>query len=153
MECGGSAPPSQSQRKEDAMSTTQTPAKFDGPHREKTPAGLSKAATLDGEAVRGVDAGLQPGAPSEEGATKTATIKTNLRIAVLITVVTTVIFGLIYPLAVTALAQFFFPAQANGSLIERNGQVIGSQLLGQAFSAPRYFHSRPSAAGNGYDAL
>jgi K+-transporting ATPase ATPase C chain len=81
-----------------------------------------------------------------------ASLKDNLRIAILITVVTTVIFGLIYPLAVTGLAQLLFPIQANGSLIQRNGQVIGSQLLGQAFSAPGYFHSRPSNAGTGYDA-
>jgi len=79
-------------------------------------------------------------------------MKQNLRIAILITLVTTVMFGLIYPLAVTALAQFLFPAQANGSLIQRNGQTVGSQLLGQTFSAPGYFHSRPSSAGTGYDA-
>ena len=76
----------------------------------------------------------------------------NLRIAILITLVTTVIFGLIYPLAVTGLAQLLFPNQANGSLITKNGQVIGSQLLGQSFSAPGYFRSRPSNAGAGYDA-
>lgn len=79
-------------------------------------------------------------------------MKNNLRIAVLFTLVTTVIFGLLYPLGVTALAQFFFPAQANGSLITVNDRVIGSQLLGQAFSSPGYFRSRPSYAGAGYDA-
>jgi potassium-transporting ATPase KdpC subunit len=79
-------------------------------------------------------------------------MKQNLKTAVLITLVTTVIFGLIYPLAVTALAQLFFPVQANGSLIQRNGQVVGSQLLGQTFSSPGYFRSRPSSAGAGYDA-
>jgi K+-transporting ATPase ATPase C chain len=79
-------------------------------------------------------------------------MKNNLKIAILITLVTTVLFGIIYPLAVTGLAQILFPAQANGSLIQRNGQVLGSQLLGQAFSSPGYFHSRPSAAGTGYDA-
>ena len=63
-------------------------------------------------------------------------MKQNLRIAVLFTLVTTVIFGLIYPLAVTGLAQMLFPAQANGSLITKNGQVVGSQLLGQTFSSP-----------------
>ena len=79
-------------------------------------------------------------------------MKNNLKIAILITLVTTVLFGIIYPLAVTALAQILFPTQANGSLIQKNGQVLGSQLLGQTFSAPGYFHSRPSNAGAGYDA-
>ena len=75
----------------------------------------------------------------------------QLRIAVLITLVTTIIFGVLYPLAVTGLAKLFFPAQANGSLIVQNGKVIGSRLIGQPFSADWYFHPRPSAAGNGYD--
>jgi potassium-transporting ATPase KdpC subunit len=79
-------------------------------------------------------------------------MKNNLKIAILITIVTTILVGVIYPLAVTGLAQLFFPTQANGSLIQRNGQIIGSHLLGQAFSAPGYFHSRPSVAGTGYDA-
>src|SRR5712692_158844 len=79
-------------------------------------------------------------------------MKENLRIAVLMTVVTTVIFGVVYPLAVTGLAQLFFPAQANGSFIHVNGQLVGSALLGQSFTSPQYFHSRPSAAGAGYDA-
>jgi K+-transporting ATPase ATPase C chain len=79
-------------------------------------------------------------------------MKQNLRIAILITLVTTVIFGLIYPLAVTGLAQLLFPKQANGSLIVKNGQVVGSQLLGQTFSSPSYFRSRPSNAGTGYNA-
>jgi K+-transporting ATPase ATPase C chain len=79
-------------------------------------------------------------------------MKENLRIAILITLVTTVLFGLVYPLAVTGLAQLLFPSQANGSLIQTNGKLVGSQLLGQTFSSPGYFHSRPSAAGAGYDA-
>jgi potassium-transporting ATPase KdpC subunit len=79
-------------------------------------------------------------------------MKQNLRIAILITLVTTVIFGLIYPLAVTGLAQLFFPNQANGSLIVKDSQIVGSQLLGQNFSSPGYFRTRPSNAGTGYDA-
>ena len=79
-------------------------------------------------------------------------MRENLRIALLMTLVTTVIFGVIYPLGVTGLAQLLFPAQANGSLIQTNGQLVGSALLGQSFASPQYFHSRPSAAGAGYDA-
>jgi potassium-transporting ATPase KdpC subunit len=79
-------------------------------------------------------------------------MKDNLRIAILFTVVTTVLFGIIYPLAVTGLAQILFPSQANGSLLLRDGHVMGSKLIGQTFSGPAYFHSRPSNAGTGYDA-
>jgi K+-transporting ATPase ATPase C chain len=78
-------------------------------------------------------------------------MRQNLRIAILFTVLTTVIFGLLYPLAVTGLGQLFFPSQANGELIVKNGQIIGSRLIGQPFTSDRYFHPRPSAAGNGYD--
>lgn len=78
-------------------------------------------------------------------------MKENLRIAVLFTVVTTIIFGLFYPFAVTELSQLFFPYRANGQLIVKKGQPVGSRLIGQPFSSDRYFHSRPSAAGNGYD--
>jgi len=79
-------------------------------------------------------------------------MKQNLRIAFLLTLVTTVLFGLLYPLAITGLGQFFFPIQANGALIVKNGVIVGSHLIGQPFSTAGYFHSRPSAAGNGYDA-
>jgi len=78
----------------------------------------------------------------------------NLITAVLMTIVTTVLFGLIYPLVVTGLAQVIFPNQANGSLVKSaDGALIGSRLIGQPFSSPGYFKSRPSAAGaSGYDA-
>ena len=76
----------------------------------------------------------------------------HLWTATLMTVVTTVLLGIIYPLAITGLAQVLFPDQANGQLIERNGRVIGSRIIGQSFTSAGYFYSRPSAAGNGYDA-
>lgn len=77
----------------------------------------------------------------------------NFITAVLMTIVTTLLLGLVYPLVVTALAQVMFKEKANGQLIERNGQVVGSRLIGQPFSSPGYFRSRPSAAGAvGYDA-
>jgi K+-transporting ATPase ATPase C chain len=79
-------------------------------------------------------------------------MKKNLFIAVWFTLVTTVMFGLIYPLGITGLAQAFFRDRANGQLIEKDGKLVGSRIIGQAFSSAGYFHSRPSAAGNGYDA-
>lgn len=79
-------------------------------------------------------------------------MKRNLLTAVLMTIATTILLGIIYPLAVTAIAQVLFPDQANGELIRRNGVVVGSRILGQSFSSAGYFHSRPSAAGDGYDA-
>jgi len=79
-------------------------------------------------------------------------IRRNLVAAILMTIVTTVILGIIYPLAMTAIAQVAFHENANGQLIERNGHVVGSRMIGQGFTKPGYFHSRPSAAGMGYDA-
>src|ERR1019366_9594426 len=79
-------------------------------------------------------------------------MKQNLKIAILMTIVTTVLLGVIYPLVVTGLAQALFRHKANGQLIVRNGEIIGSRIIGQGFSGPGYLHSRPSAAGNGYDA-
>jgi K+-transporting ATPase ATPase C chain len=79
-------------------------------------------------------------------------MKKHFVTAILMTVVTTVLLGLMYPFVVTTLAQVLFPRQANGSLITVNGKVVGSHLIGQSFSSPGYFRSRPSAAGTGYDA-
>lgn len=79
-------------------------------------------------------------------------MKKNLITAVLMTVATTILLGIIYPLAVTGLAQLMFPRQANGQLLHKDGKIVGSSIIGQGFSGAGYFHSRPSSAGNGYDA-
>jgi K+-transporting ATPase ATPase C chain len=79
-------------------------------------------------------------------------MKKNLITAILMTLVTTLLFGLLFPLVITAIAQVLFPKEANGELISKNGHVVGSRLIGQSFSSPGYFHSRPSSAGTGYDA-
>jgi K+-transporting ATPase ATPase C chain len=80
-------------------------------------------------------------------------MKKHLVTSLLMTLMTTLLLGILYPLAVTALAQTFFRDKANGQLVSRDGQLIGSQIIGQPFTGPGYFHSRPSAAGDaGYDA-
>src|SRR5947209_9103802 len=79
-------------------------------------------------------------------------MKKNLMIYVLMTIATTILLGIVYPLVVTGIAQVLFPKKANGQLIQSNGKTVGSRILGQSFTSPGYFHSRPSAAGNGYDA-
>ena len=79
-------------------------------------------------------------------------MKKNLTTAVLMTIATTILLGLVYPLVVTGLAQLIFPYKANGQLIEKDGAVVGSSIIGQGFTSPGYFHSRPSAAGNSWDA-
>jgi len=78
-------------------------------------------------------------------------LKNQLRPAIVLTFALMVIVGLVYPGLVTGVAQLLFPRQANGSLVTVNGRVVGSALIGQQFASARYFHARPSAAGNGYD--
>jgi potassium-transporting ATPase KdpC subunit len=79
-------------------------------------------------------------------------MKKNLITAFLMTIATTILLGIIYPLVITGLSQLLFKDKANGQLITRNGETIGSRIIAQPFTSPRYFHPRPSAAGNGYDA-
>ncbi|HTA24152.1 MAG TPA: potassium-transporting ATPase subunit KdpC [Terriglobales bacterium] len=79
-------------------------------------------------------------------------MKKNLLISVWMTIATTILLGIVYPLVITGLAQVLFKDKANGQLIVQNGKVVGSRIIGQVFTGPAYFHSRPSGAGNGYDA-
>lgn len=79
-------------------------------------------------------------------------MKKNIITAFLMTIVTTVLLGIVYPLAVTVIAQVIFPNKANGQLIQRDGKLIGARMIAQPFTGAGYFHPRPSAAGNGYDA-
>jgi len=80
-------------------------------------------------------------------------MKRNLITAILMTVATTILLGIIYPLVVTGLAQLIFPEKANGQLVHREGKTIGSSIIAQGFSSPGYFHPRPSFAGIGYDPM
>jgi K+-transporting ATPase ATPase C chain len=73
-------------------------------------------------------------------------------IAIKLVLTTTLLLGVVYPLAITGLAHLLFPRQADGSLVKRDGKVVGSALIGQQFTRPEHFHPRPSAAGDGYDA-
>jgi potassium-transporting ATPase KdpC subunit len=79
-------------------------------------------------------------------------MKKELILAIRFTLVTTLVFGLLYPLGMTGLSKMLFSKQAEGSLIEKNSRVVGSKLIGQSFSSDKYFHPRPSSAGTGYDA-
>src|SRR5581483_959537 len=79
-------------------------------------------------------------------------MKNNFLISIRITIATTILLGLVYPLVVTGIAQLLFPHKANGQLIVSNGVVVGSSIIGQGFGSPAYFHSRPSAAGTAWDA-
>jgi len=79
-------------------------------------------------------------------------MKKNLITAILMTIVTTILLGVLYPLAITVISRFMFPDRANGQLVRRDGKIVGSRIIGQTFSGPGYFHSRPSNAGSGYDA-
>lgn len=79
-------------------------------------------------------------------------MRKNLMISVLYTIVTALLLGIVYPVFMTVLAHVLFPYKADGQLITKNGEVIGSRIIGQSFTGPGYFHSRPSAAGTGYDA-
>jgi K+-transporting ATPase ATPase C chain len=80
-------------------------------------------------------------------------ILSSFRPALVLTLLFALLLGIIYPLAMTGIGQVLFPAQANGSLVAQDGKVIGSSVVGQAFTSERYFHTRPSAAGKGYDGL
>ena len=107
---------------------------------------------VEHESITGRQIALEVAARITAGVGTMITIVRQLYIAALFTLVTTAVFGLGYPMLVTGAAQLLFPRQANGSLVERNGQTTGSTLIGQPFSTAGYFWPRPSAAGKGYDA-
>jgi len=79
-------------------------------------------------------------------------MKKHLITALLMTIATTILLGVLYPLLITVVAQVVFKDKANGQLVTRNGEVVGSRIIAQPFTSAKYFHPRPSAAGNGYDA-
>lgn len=94
---------------------------------------------------------LNAPAGAASGSTRDGTLR-HMGTAALFTLVSVVLLGIVYPLVMTGLSQVLFPSQANGSLITANGKVVGSDIIGQLFTKPQYFHGRPSAAGkNGYD--
>jgi len=94
------------------------------------------------------ESAVHKGAHAVDPVVKHSVWRTSIRF----TIVTAILLGIVYPLVITGLARVLFPRQAAGSLILKNGQVIGSELLAQSFTSDKYFHPRPSAAGNGYDA-
>lgn len=96
--------------------------------------------------------GQANGVAMEKAQIKDVRMKKNLMISIWMTVATTLLLGIVYPLVVTGIAQVIFPKRANGQLIRAGGQIVGSSLIGQPFTSPGYFHSRPSNAGTGYDA-
>jgi K+-transporting ATPase ATPase C chain len=92
-----------------------------------------------------------PGATVAVAPSKGETTLSHIVTSVLYTIVTVIVLGIIYPLVMTGIGMLVFPHQANGSLIESNGKVIGSEIIGQLWTKPQYFQGRPSAAGKGYD--
>ena len=107
---------------------------------------------VERESITGRQIAFEIAAQITAGVSIMINIVRQLYVATLFTLVTTAVFGLGYPMLVTGAAQLLFPRQANGSLVERNGETIGSSLIAQPFSTAGYFWSRPSAAGKGYDA-
>jgi K+-transporting ATPase ATPase C chain len=108
---------------------------------------MHSMSTALAETKEGIHSGL-----SIAQAPESAAVHSVWKTSVLFTLVTVVLLGIVYPLVVTGIATLFFPHKAAGSLILKDGQIIGSELLAQSFTSDRYFHPRPSAAGNGYDA-
>lgn len=93
-----------------------------------------------------------PASAAREAGRDNRAMRGVLSVAIRYTIVTTILLGIVYPLVVTGLAHLLMPYKADGELITRDGQIVGSALIGQGFTSTRYFHSRPSAAGNGWDA-